>query len=162
MPIKDEFWGFSVVLIRLPTLLEASGINTRDDAPFRYQLSKINPNTQQEEFYLPEVELHKSSIEAIDVPDGEWKLYVFREDDDSLSLNVLAFSFLGLVLSVTGALFVWHYARQPERLNRLVQEKTAGAGWQTLAGTGSLAGEIARTIASDAELLTAEFHGFAA
>lgn len=45
---------------------------------------------------------------------------------------------------------------------RLVQEKTGGAAWQTLAGTSSLAGEIARTIASDAELLTAEFHGFAA
>ena len=44
---------------------------------------------------------------------------------------------------------------------RLAQEKTGGAAWQTLASTSSLAGEIARTIASDAELLTAEFHSFA-
>lgn len=45
---------------------------------------------------------------------------------------------------------------------RLVQEKTGGVAWQTLAGSSALAGEIARTIASDAELLTAEFQSFAA
>ncbi len=45
---------------------------------------------------------------------------------------------------------------------RLVQEKTGGVAWQTLAGSSTLAGEIARTIASDAELLTAEFNSFAA
>jgi hypothetical protein len=45
---------------------------------------------------------------------------------------------------------------------RLVQEKTGGAAWRTLSGSSTLAGEIARTIASDAELLTAEFRSFAA
>lgn len=45
---------------------------------------------------------------------------------------------------------------------RLVQEKTGGVAWRTLSGSSTLAGEIARTIASDAELLTEEFHSFAA
>jgi hypothetical protein len=45
---------------------------------------------------------------------------------------------------------------------RLARDKTHGPAWQTLAGSGSLAGEIARSIASDADLLTAEFNSFAA
>ena len=44
---------------------------------------------------------------------------------------------------------------------RLTREKTSGTAWKTLAESGSLAGEIARAIASDAEILTAEFHSFA-
>ena len=44
---------------------------------------------------------------------------------------------------------------------RLVHEKTHGGAWQTLVGSGSLAGEIARTIAIDAEVLNAEFQSFA-
>jgi len=43
---------------------------------------------------------------------------------------------------------------------RLAREKAGGAAWQTLASSGPLAGEIARTIASDAEVLSAEFGRF--
>jgi len=43
---------------------------------------------------------------------------------------------------------------------RLAREKTGGPAWQTLASSGTLAGEIARTIASDAQLLDAEFSSF--
>jgi hypothetical protein len=44
---------------------------------------------------------------------------------------------------------------------RLVSEKTSGPAWQTLATSSALAGEIARTIAADADALTAEFLSFA-
>jgi hypothetical protein len=44
---------------------------------------------------------------------------------------------------------------------RLPREKTGGAAWQTLARSSPLAGEIARTIAVDAEQLSAEFQSFA-
>ena len=45
--------------------------------------------------------------------------------------------------------------------HRLAREKTEDVAWQTLARTGSLAGQIAKTIADDAELLRAEFRSFA-
>jgi hypothetical protein len=41
--------------------------------------------------------------------------------------------------------------------HRLAREKTGGAAWQTLSSSSTLAGEIARTIAIDAEQLNAEF-----
>ena len=47
------FWGFSAVVIRFNTLLSAAGIDTSGADGFFYQLSKVNPDTGQEEFFLP-------------------------------------------------------------------------------------------------------------
>ena len=44
---------------------------------------------------------------------------------------------------------------------RVTGEKVAGAAWQTVAGSGTLAGGIARSIAEDAAALSAEFRSFA-
>jgi len=44
---------------------------------------------------------------------------------------------------------------------RATSERIAGPAWQTLAASSSLAGEIARSIAADAEALSAEFRAFA-
>lgn len=40
------------------------------------------------------------------------------------------------------------------------QDKTQSAAWRTLRDSGALAGEVARTVASDAEDLRREFRGF--
>ena len=40
------------------------------------------------------------------------------------------------------------------------RDKTQTQAWQTLAQSGSLAGEVARTATHEAEMLRAEFHGF--
>jgi hypothetical protein len=45
--------------------------------------------------------------------------------------------------------------------SRLVREKTAGLAWRTVSESGALVAEIARTIASDAAALRAEFREFA-
>lgn len=44
---------------------------------------------------------------------------------------------------------------------RLVQDKVRGDAWRTVAETGALAGEIARSIAAETELLREEFSRFA-
>jgi len=52
------------------------------------------------------------------------------------------------------------YARAGEDLAadpRLAREKTSGQAWQTVTNSSRLAGEIARSIADEAEVLQAEF-----
>ena len=123
--VKDKFWGFSVVLIKLSTLLEAAGIEPQINEEYRYQLSKINPTTHQEEFFLANSVPDKTkSFASIDVPDGEWKLYVIPKSDTGYNLNVIIFSLFGLILSCTGGVFAWHFTNQPEILTKLVEEKT--------------------------------------
>jgi PAS domain S-box-containing protein len=123
--IDGKFFGFSVVLIRLPTLLKAAGITDGQHGDFHYQLSKINPYTQQEEFFLPQVPAHdKGNSVSIEVPDGAWKLYVMPKANNNILYNVSTLSVLGLVLSLTGGLLAWNLARQPEKLKRMVEAKT--------------------------------------
>ena len=43
--IDDKFWGFSVSLVKLSTLIDAADIDTMDNTDYAYQLSKVNPQT---------------------------------------------------------------------------------------------------------------------
>jgi PAS domain S-box-containing protein len=120
-----NFWGFSVVLIKLPTLLKAAGIENDSNKNYGYQLSKRNPVSGKEEFFLPGPVSSLENHVSIEVPDGEWKLYVFSEGRSGYLSYIFPFAVLGLVLSVTGGLFAWQFARQPEKLKRRVDKVTA-------------------------------------
>ena len=126
LPIfKDRrFFGFSVVLIKLSTLLHAAGIDTVDDPKYRYQLSKHNPVTGKDElFWSTAGDATTRQSAYIEVPDGEWKLSV-TSNASRRFYDAAIYSFLGLVLSLTAGFYARALARQPIKLNRLVQEKT--------------------------------------
>jgi PAS domain S-box-containing protein len=121
---NNVFFGFSVVLIKLKTLLEAAGIGAYTDRYFEYQLSKVNPTTQREEFFFPNAIPPDHHYVAVGVPDGEWKLYVISKDNGAIFMGVFGFASLGFVLSVFVGVFSWHLVRQPQKLNALVKERT--------------------------------------
>ena len=55
------------------------------------------------------------------------------------------------------------YRNSAEQLateGQLARDKTKTAAWQTLAQSGSLAGEVARAATAEAETLRTEFQGF--
>jgi PAS domain S-box-containing protein len=121
----DEFWGFAAVVIRLPTLISAAGIDTLQNGDYRYQLSKINPTTGKEEFFLPGAELFKNETPvSVDIPSGEWKIYVLPRKSQFL-ITVLPFFFLGLITSIIGGVVTYFIFKQPVELKKLVDEKTA-------------------------------------
>ena len=121
----DQFLGFSVVLIKLQTLLAAAEIYPNPSSKFVYQLSKVNPLTNKEEFFLPDVPSNVSRHGiSMEIPDGKWTLYVTPKDANGTVLGVLGFAFLGLVLSFIAGLFGWHVMRQPLILNSLVDKRT--------------------------------------
>lgn len=121
-----KFFGFSAVIIRLSTLLKAAGLENTQDGDFYYQLSKINPATKKEAYFLasPPPLADKWNAASIDVPDGQWKLYVVAKNNGNIHFATASLSVLGLVLAITSGLFVWHLAKQPEKLKRLVDIKT--------------------------------------
>lgn len=123
--VDSAFFGFSAIIIKLPTLLKAAGIDTLQNNNFIYQLSKINPTTQQEEFFLSNsIQIDKEQSVSIEVPDGEWKLYAMSKNKNNF-FDTIVFPALGFGLSFVFALFGWYLAKEPEKLNKLVDEKTA-------------------------------------
>jgi PAS domain S-box-containing protein len=122
---NDEFFGFSVVIIRLSTLINAAGME-HPGSQFTYQLSKINPDTGKEEFFLPGPTHAEHGLAfSVEVPDGEWKLAVIPKADYYEIPSGFFISVIGLLFSATAGLFAWHLARQPEKLNYLVEQKAS-------------------------------------
>lgn len=116
----NKFWGFSAVIIKLPTFLKIVGIDSTANNGFGYQLSNINTDRN----FLPEQHLSKTAqTVSVNVPDVEWKLVVSKKSK-APTFFAFTFSLLGLVLSITAGLFAWFMARQPQQLNKLVEEKT--------------------------------------
>lgn len=121
----NSFQGFTIVIIKLNTLLKAMGIDTTQRSAFTYQLSKTNATTQQEEYFLPPASNKNQGLYAsIEVPAGDWKIMVTAKSQQRLLFRI-TFSIVSLLFSLTGGAFAWHLVRQPERLQQLVDEKTA-------------------------------------
>lgn len=134
----NSFWGFSVVLIRLSTLLSAAGIDETAGGDFVYQLSKRNPSNGKEEFFLKGQMPANKHFFSIEVPDGEWKLYVVPQGHLGFTSRVLPFAILGLILSFTAGLFAWNFALQPEKLKQRIHEVTTAMNAYQAVATESL------------------------
>ena len=123
---QNKFWGFSAVVIKLATLYAATGIDSLGRKGYYFQLSKINPNTKVEEFFLPQhTELEYNHIVAVDVPNGEWKLSVKSALASGAFRDLYLFALLGLLLSVLATLFAYKFAIRPKKLNELVLSRTS-------------------------------------
>ncbi|MBN8672740.1 MAG: PAS domain S-box protein [Chitinophagales bacterium] len=124
--IGSKFWGFSAVLIKLSTLLEAAGIDTTGEGGYYFQLSKINPDTKKEEFFLPlKEQLGNQFVGVVSVPDGEWKLYVIPVKKFRSFYSILPVVLLSFLLSIVGGYFTAYVIRKPAELQKLVLRRTA-------------------------------------
>jgi PAS domain S-box-containing protein len=123
--LKNKFWGFSAVIIKLDRLLLTSGISTLNTKNFYFQLSKTNPNTIREDFFLPElIKLTENNNVRSYIPDGDWKLYIIDRNANTL-LNEFMFKVLiSLMVSYTLGFFTILILRKPEELQLLIEEQT--------------------------------------
>jgi PAS domain S-box-containing protein len=99
--INGQFWGFSAIVIKLDTFFKASGIDNLKYKNYRFQFSKINSETKEEEFFLlldPKFDFQQSK--SIVFPDGDWKLYVSFIDKRDVWLQLISTIIFGLSLAV--------------------------------------------------------------
>jgi PAS domain S-box-containing protein len=124
--IGNKFWGFSAAIIRMPTLLAAAGIDSTGITGYYFQLSKKNPDTGIEEFFLPVQKQSARKLETtVPVPDGEWKLSVIPVKKYRLLSGILPTALLSLALAVLGGFFITYAIKKPAQLQQLVQQRTA-------------------------------------
>lgn len=115
----DAFKGFAVVIIRLSTMLKASGL-TKGTEGFRYQFSKIHPITGNEEFFIQSgVTPNSPGVLSVLIPEGDWKIYVAPENPTGFA-GVAGFALLGLLFSVIASFYAYTLVVQPSRLSDLV------------------------------------------
>jgi PAS domain S-box-containing protein len=121
---KNTFWGFAAVIVRLETFYEIIGIENLDQDLFAVQFSKINPDTGEEELFLPhQKENYNGHIHSIPIPLGDWKLTVQLKESQAFSKNRRAF-LLRIILSVILGIVAWYLAIQPSILQNKVNKQS--------------------------------------
>lgn len=123
--LKNKFWGFSAVIIRLDKLLTTSGINSLNDSKFDFQISKKNPITNQEEYFLPQQEkIKKNNFVSSYIPDGDWNLYIIDKQSTILFNKLIYYIFFGLLIAFMFGFFTYLLLLKPKQLKVLVYEQS--------------------------------------
>jgi sensor domain CHASE-containing protein len=121
---NDKFWGFSAIVIRLKTLLNASGINSIDDSKYYFQFSSINPNSKKEEFFLSnKVNFRDRNFEVLRISDSNWKIYLINKNKYEIIVDILPSSTLGFLFSFFLSLFIFSLLKKPAELQLLVHSQ---------------------------------------
>ncbi len=122
---NNKFWGFSAVIIKLETLLKQSGVNSVDVSKYYFQFSKINPETKEEVFFLPnKIKPNCEHFQTVSIPDGEWKLYLILRSENDIIKQVYTSSLLGLLLAVISSLWVFSILKKPAEMQVLIEKQT--------------------------------------
>ena len=123
--INEEIWGYSAILIYLETLIEESGIHQFSNDRYYFQLSKVNPNTGEEEFFLPVNENIKlDSYSSVNFPEGDWRLYTKRIDLDFAKTSFLVIVLSSLLGGFLCGFITTKFLRRPEELEELLKKNT--------------------------------------
>lgn len=121
---NNRFWGFSAVILKLDKLLKISGINAINSSDYYFQLSKSDPLTNKEIFYLPEpTRIKKDNYVSSIVPDGNWKLYLIDKKPNSLYPPLVVPALFGILLSLCFAYLTYVLVKKPAELQILIKQQ---------------------------------------
>ncbi len=123
--IKEKLWGYSAVLIYLETLIKQSGINNFYQDEYYFQLAKTNPNTGEEEYFLPlRNDITLNSYDTVSFPDGDWKLYSAKIGKSEAKISFILIMTLTLIVGVISTYLSTLLFRKPDELKVLLEEKS--------------------------------------
>lgn len=122
--IKNEFWGFSAVIIKLENLLKHAGISELVEDKFLFQFSKFDEPSRKEVFFLPEtLDPDRSFSKAVVLPDGDWKFYIALRNTSDVLFLMLPVGILVLLLSAWFGWIIYNLLQQPAKLQALVKSQ---------------------------------------
>lgn len=119
------FWGFTGVITKLNTLLSNAGIDSNGRGGYYFGL-KGRDNLSKTENIIVASPVAEQSAEKliIEVPNGEWELTIIPRYHYMGSSDLRILYVLGSILSLLGAVVIYHFVRRPHQLNELVKERT--------------------------------------
>ena len=121
---NNSFWGFTAVIVKLETLLETSGINSLNHPNYYFQVSKKNPITYKEQFFLPsKTSLSKSHYVSQEITDSDIKLYLVDKKAPLVYPEILFSSILGLIVAALFGVLTTKLLKKPEELRYLLKKQ---------------------------------------
>lgn len=122
--VKNKFWGFSAVVIRMETFLEASGIKSIDNPDYYFQFSKVQSGTNKEQFLLEtDSDFAHKEHKMVAFPEGNWKLYLIKTDESAVFKELAPYFFLSLLSCTLISLLVTIILKRPSELESLTKKQ---------------------------------------
>ncbi len=121
---NGELWGFTAVVIRSATLIAASGVDQSGlDDKYQYQITKMNADSTLTSLFNHPNPIENGIYYSSFVPIGDWNVIVKARYPLHI-LRATPIFILGLLLSVVIGIMAWFMASEPNKLERMVHEKT--------------------------------------
>jgi PAS domain S-box-containing protein len=121
---KNNFWGFTAVIIKLENLLKASGYNYFDHNKYDFQFSNKNPITNKEEFYFPsKIDSTKNNYLSKKIPYSNWKIYLIKKNPNEKYLPYLLRLVLGIIIAIAFGLLTTKILKTPGKLRTLLKDQ---------------------------------------
>ncbi|MCM2327673.1 MAG: EAL domain-containing protein [Lysobacter sp.] len=123
---SGAFWGFSTAIMRIDDLLEGGRLRELVPRGYDYELSRVHPDTGERHVFAATAReaLAAAVSHQFDVPNGRWTLAIAPRsgwhDRGAIARAVLVVLLTGLLAGVLAHVL----ARQPDRLERTVAERT--------------------------------------
>jgi diguanylate cyclase (GGDEF)-like protein/PAS domain S-box-containing protein len=75
---EEGFWGFILIVIRFPDVVNTTLLNSLDKQRYHYTLSRIHPNSNTEQILAASAErsLVEPIEQGIDIPNAKWTLRI--------------------------------------------------------------------------------------
>jgi signal transduction histidine kinase/CheY-like chemotaxis protein len=123
---EERFWGFANVIVRLPDLLAASGIDRLGEAGYEWALTRVPRETGVRVAIAGSGgPLHEPVTMDVTVPNGEWTLAVAPRNGWKVSpVRKMGYP-VTLAVAAALALLAFRVLRAPEVLRREVAARTA-------------------------------------
>ncbi|MEO7769226.1 MAG: PAS domain S-box protein, partial [Ferruginibacter sp.] len=123
---NNQFWGFTAVVIRMETLWKIAGIDNSGKRGYHFQVSKVNPDTNKEEFFISNPNKIVTDFPvAVNLGNAEWIISATPTFANEKYWDIVSFFIIGFLFSALGGFFVYTVVIRPQKLDQLVKMRTA-------------------------------------
>lgn len=118
---NGKFWGFSAAIISFDSLFNETGLENFKTQDYFIQLSKINPVSGKEEFFLNAPTNFEDSIkETIKLPEGNWKIHLVKLNSGSVFSSLYPTIILWLIFSICSSALLYFLIKKPSDLQKVI------------------------------------------
>jgi PAS domain S-box-containing protein len=123
--VNGKYFGMSAVIVKLKTLIQVFNIaeESTKNNNFLYQLSKINPNTKEREYFLSDKSFNGDFQSIVEIPNGEWFIHVKPKIPVGFK-DIYIYFVLSIFISTLLAYLIYLREHIPIELISLVDQQT--------------------------------------
>ncbi len=122
--VKEDYIKLTAVIVYLDDFLDRAQLSSYTDT-YNFELSKINPKTDEEKYYLNNINnIKNKELLSIDIPEGAWTLYAEKIDKNPLISVFVIIIFFSVLAGLLTTYLFYQIFNRPVLLESLLLDRT--------------------------------------